>query len=132
MTVHSFFPPSFSFFMQQASVSCLTPQRSVLICYCHQDPDQVRMWKAHSHKFCHQALPYTHCPRIAFVSGTGFMSLINYRSICNSKVCAKTVGGLINIRLKADSETIIQPVLRVEPCSLSEVSASVRSVLRYT
>lgn len=65
------------------------------------------------------------CPQITFVSGTGFMSLINYTSISNLKVSAKTAGGLINIRLKADSETNYfvtiktQAVLKFEQSSLA-------------
>lgn len=65
------------------------------------------------------------CPQITFVSGTGIMSLINYTSISNLKVSAKTAGGLINIRLKADSETNYfvtiktQAVLKFEQSSLA-------------
>lgn len=53
------------------------------------------------------------------------MSLINYTSISNLKVSAKTAGGLINIRLKADSETNYfvtiktQAVLKFEQSSLA-------------
>lgn len=69
--------------------------------------------------------PLPRCPQIAFVSGTGIMSLINYTSISNLKVSAKTAGGLINIRLKADSETNYfvtiktQAVLKFEQRSLA-------------
>lgn len=58
---------------------------------------QLDMW-------CTCLLSFPSCPTISFVSGTGIISLINYRSISNLKVWAKTVGGLINIRFKADSE----------------------------
>lgn len=82
--------------------------------------------------------PKPTAPKLLLSQVLALRSLINYRSIFNLKVCAKTVGGLINIRLKADSETNyfvtikIQAVLRFEQSSLSEVSTSVRSVLSYT